>query len=155
MSMPPTKPTLPVLVAAAASLVLLEDHRLHVGQVDHRVDDGEARVGKFLGDLLEGRSLGEADAEHGVRAALRHLPEGLLALGFVGDLELPVLDAGLLAEPLDAVVDALVEGLVELAAHVEDDRRLELRRLGAAQGEAEQTAECQEVFAHPVLPVGM
>jgi len=51
MSMPPTKPTLPVLLAMAghhahqeAALVLLEDDGLHVGQVDHHVDDGELEL---------------------------------------------------------------------------------------------------------------
>ena len=45
----------------------------------------------------------------------------LLALGLVGDLELAIGDAGLGLELLGAVEHAFVEGLVELAADVEDD----------------------------------
>ena len=69
MSMPPTKPTLPVFDAMAGedadevgALLLLEDDRAHVGQVDDRVDDGEMGVGEFLGDLVDARRPGEADA---------------------------------------------------------------------------------------------
>src|SRR3546814_1894104 len=78
------------------------------------------RISDWSSDVCSSDLLGEADAEDGVGAALRHAAQRLLALGLVGDLELAVLDTGFLLEPLDAVVDALVEGLVELAAHVED-----------------------------------
>ena len=53
-----------------------------------------------------------------------------------GDLELAVRDPGLLLEALGAVVGGLVEGLVELAAHVEDDGRLEVLGLGGTDGGA-------------------
>src|SRR3546814_8547785 len=98
---------------------LLEHDGAHIGQLDHGIDDGKAGIRKFLGDLGQGVRLGEADAEDGVGAALRHAAQRLLALGLVGDLELAVLDTGFLLDPLDAVVDALVEGLVVLATTVD------------------------------------
>ncbi len=55
------------------------------------------------------RRLGEADRDHDVGAAARHAAQGLLALGFVGDLEFGVADAGFLAETLDAVIDPFIE----------------------------------------------
>src|SRR6266446_6441515 len=94
------------------SLVLLEHDRLHVGQVDHAVDDRELGGREFLGDLLDGRGLGEADAHHDLRAAPGHVALGLLALGLVGDLELAVRDARLLLEALGPRVGRLVERLV-------------------------------------------
>src|SRR5262245_61513817 len=101
------------------ALVLLEHDRLHVGQRDHRIDDRELDRGELLRDLLETAGLREADADDDRRASPRHVAQRLLALALVGDLELTVLDAGLLLVPLRAVVGGLVERLVELAAHVE------------------------------------
>ncbi len=63
------------------ALMLLVNHRLHVGQVDHRVDDGEFDRREFLGDLLEPARLREADAHHHGGAAPRHVAQRLLALG--------------------------------------------------------------------------
>ena len=50
----------------------------------------------------------------------------LLALRVVGGLEVAKLDAGLGLELLGAVEGGLVEGFVELAAQVVDDRRLDV-----------------------------
>ena len=61
-------------------------------------------------------------------ALVGEVADGLLALGLVGDLELAIGDAGLGLELLGAVVHALVEGLVELAADVEDDGGLVVGR---------------------------
>ena len=112
--------------------MLLEHDGAHVGQIDDGVDDGKTGLGEFLGHLFQSRCLGKADPDHRVRPTLRHAPQGLLALGFVGDLEFAILDAGFLLEALNAVEHTLVEGFVEFAAHVEDDGRIDLRR--ARQG---------------------
>src|SRR3546814_17635274 len=106
----------------------ISDWSSDVCSSDLGIDDGKAGIRKFLGDLGQGVRLGEADAEDGVGAALRHAAQRLLALGLVGDLELAVLDTGFLLEPLDDVVDALAEGLVELADHVDAHCGLDLRR---------------------------
>src|SRR5262249_15376490 len=70
----------------------------------------------------------EADAYDDLRATPRHVAERLLPLGLGRHLELAVLDARVLLEALGSVVRRLVEGLVELASHVEDDGRHELLR---------------------------
>ena len=101
--------------------MLLEHDGLDVRQVHHHVDDGELEVRIFLGDLLDGRGLGEARRDDRRIALVGEVADGLLALGLVGDLELAIGDAGLGLELLGAVEHALVEGLVELAADVEDD----------------------------------
>jgi len=65
----------------------------------------------------------------------RHVAQRLLALGLVGHLELAIRDPRLLLEALGAGVGGLVEGLVELPAHVEHDGGNELlSRAGAGQG---------------------
>ena len=131
--MPPTNPTLPLLDAMAAAIPTRNDPSCSLktidwtfGSVHDRVDDGELEVGELLGDLLHAGGLGEADAHDDLGAAPRHVAERLLALGLVGHLELAVRDAGFLLEALGAGEGGLVEGLVELPAHVEHDGRSEL-----------------------------
>ena len=114
------------------ALMLLEDDRLNVRQIDHTVDQRELGVGELPGDHLDRRGLGEANGEHDIGAAAGHAPQRLLALGLVGDLELGVFDAGLLAEPLNAAIDSFVERPVELAAHVEHDCWRNVLGLGRA-----------------------
>ena len=97
--------------------MLLEQHRAHVGQVDHGVDDGEAGVRKFLGHLLDRRGLQEADADDGIVAARGELAMRLGELRVVADLEVAIGDAGFLGEAFGPHVGALVEGAVELVAH--------------------------------------
>ena len=90
----------------------------------------------FLRDLFHGARLGEADADDDVGAAPGHGAERLLALGFLGDFELAVLDPAFLLEALGAGIGRFIEGLVELAAHVEDDGGLEALGLGGTDGSA-------------------
>ena len=123
--------------------MLLEQHRLHVRQLDHAVDDGEADLGKFLRDLLDRVRLGEADADDRILAALGEAAVRLLELGLVGDLELGIARLGLVLELLGAVIDAFVERLVELAADVEDDRGLDVGRRRAGDTE-DEAGECRE-----------
>jgi hypothetical protein len=73
-----------------AAFLLLEHDRLHVGQLDHHVDDAELELGEFLGDLLDGGGLTEAHGDDGAGALLGHASHRLLALRFVGYLELQV-----------------------------------------------------------------
>src|SRR5258705_5589932 len=121
------------------SLVLLEDDRRHVGQVDDGVHDREFHVRELLGDLLQAARLGEADADDDLGAPARHVAERLLALGLGGHLNLAIRDPGFLLESLRAVVRRLVERLVELAAHVEHHGGRELLgRDGAGQGHRDE-----------------
>ena len=106
--------------------MFLEHDRLHVRQIDDHVDDREPDIGEFLGHLLDGGSLREADRQDRVDAATGEVAHCLFALGIVGDFEAAILDVEFLLELLGAVIDALVEGFVELAAEVVDDPRLEI-----------------------------
>ena len=111
-----------------------------VGLVDDRVDDRELRCRGTRPRSSRAGSRRRSRPRRRCRAALRHAAQRLLALALVGDLELEIGDAGLLLELLGAVVGGLVERLVELAAHVEDDRGLEVlgglrRSRGQRQGE--------------------
>ena len=85
------------------ALVLLEDDRLDVRQLHHRVDDRELHAGELPRDLLHAAGLREADADHDVDAAPRQRAQRLLALRLGGDLELAVRDPRLLLEALGAV----------------------------------------------------
>jgi hypothetical protein len=83
------------------------------------------------------------DREDRAEAVAGEAAQGLLALGVVLGLEVAVLGAGLLLEPLGAGEDALVEGFVELAAEIVDDgglhgRPLLRERRGRGEGEARQ-----------------
>ena len=137
--MPPTKPTLPVLEASAAAMPTRKLPSCSLNTTDWTL--GSSTTESMITNLVSGNSLAtfssgvekrEADRDHDVGAALGHAPQRLIALGLVGDLELEIVDAGLVLEPLGTGVGGLVERLVELAAHVEDDRRGELRRGGDA-----------------------
>ena len=66
-----------------------------------------------------------------------------------GDLELEILDPGLLLEALGAVVGGLVERLVELAAHVEDDGGREILGKSGACGEHAGHEGAQKYLVHP------
>ena len=75
----------------------------------------------------------------GREAVAGEAAQRLLALGVVLGLEIAVFGAGVLLELLGARMDAFVEGLVELAAEIVDDRGLEggLLREGGGGGEGE------------------
>jgi hypothetical protein len=83
----------------------------------------------------------------------RHVAQRLLALGLRGDLELAIRDARLLLEALDAVVGRLVEGLVELAAHVVHDGGLGTGHACAGHGNDEECESGGEsgVVVHDAL----
>jgi hypothetical protein len=107
--------------------VLLEQDRADVGQVDDHVDDGEIGVGELLA-TFSARWPGRSRWRPRVVAAAGEAAQGLLALAVVLDLEVAVLDAGLGLELLGAGIGGLVEALVELAAEVVDDGRLDVGR---------------------------
>src|SRR3981189_567819 len=107
------------------ALLLLENHGLHVGQVDDTVDDGEVDVGKFLGDLLERDGLGEADGDDGILPALGTAPLRLLELRLVGGFEFGDGDSCFLLEFLGAHAHAFIEGFVEFSAGAVDDGGLD------------------------------
>ena len=108
------------------AFVFPEHHRLHVGQVDDAVDDGEADLGKVLGDLLQGHRLGETDGDDRILAALGEPPQRLLELRLVAGLEFGDSDRAFLLEFLGAGAHALVEGFVELSARAVDNGRPDL-----------------------------
>ncbi len=133
--------------------MLLELVLAQVGPVEPEdIDDGEFHIRVVGGDLVDCISLGKADAQHHGGSPADHAPHRLLALGFVGDLELHHLDAGLVHELLDAVPDALVEGFVELAAHVEDDGGLELGSLRYSGNGGQRGPSDQMFQTHDALP---
>jgi hypothetical protein len=77
------------------ALMLLEHDRLHIGQVDDHVDDGELQVREFGRDLLQRGRLAEADGDDRRIAVAGEAAQRLLDLGVVGRLEIAELDAGL------------------------------------------------------------
>ena len=117
------------------AFLLLEHHRLHVGQVDHAVDDGEAGSGEFLGDLLECHRLRKADGDDRILAALGKPPQCLLELGLVTGLEFSEGDAGILLELLRTRAHAFVEGFIELSARAVDDSGLDGGLRSSLQGQ--------------------
>ena len=64
----------------------------------------ELGVREFLGDLLQRGLLGEADGHDRRVAVAGEAAQGLLALGVVLELEIAVIDAGVLLELLGARV---------------------------------------------------
>ena len=105
-----------------------EVDRLDVRQIHGAVDDRELHVREFLSRGLDGGGLGEANGDDDLGAALRKAGHRLFALGGVGDLKLADLDAGFLFESDRTVTGRLIERLVELAAHVVNDRGREIGR---------------------------
>ena len=98
--MPPMKPTLPVSEAMRGqhadqegTLVLLEDDGLHVGGIDHAVDQSELHVRQFRRHGFHGGGLGEAHRHDDVGAAPGHVAQGLFALCLGGGLEFHIIDA--------------------------------------------------------------
>ena len=128
------------------AFMLPEDNRLHVGLVDDRVDDGEAGLGELGRDLLQGGGVLEAHCQDGVLAPAGEVAQRLHALGVVLHLELPELDSGVGRKLRGAVVHALVEGLVELAAQVIHDTRLDVGRGGGATGQERRDRGEEETF---------
>ena len=109
------------------------DHR--TGDREHRVEVGlDDRLPFLEGHLVERAVAGDAGIVHqdvdGTELGLDGLDAGL-AGSKIADVELEDGNAGLGLELLGAVVGRLVEGFVELAAHVEDDGRLEVLSRGA------------------------
>ena len=90
-------------------------------------------------DLVERRRPGEADRQDRAEAVLGEFAQILLALRVVLDFEIAKIDAGILLELQRAVIDAFVEGFVELAAEVVNDRRLDVRGEDGARSQKRQT----------------
>ena len=121
--------------------MLLEHGRLHIGLFHHRVDDGELGLGELVGNLLERGFLAETDGHDRAVSLAREPAQGLLPLRIVLRLEIAVIRTRLLLVLLSARMDAFIEGFVELASEVVDDRRLEsvLREDGGrGDGEARE-----------------
>ena len=130
--MPPTKPTLPVLEACAASRPTRNEPSCSLNTIDCTF--GFSTTASMMANLVLGNSSAtffravswlKPTATIGLEAVAGEAAQGLLALGVVLRFEIAVIDAGLLLELLGAAMDAFVEGLVELAAEVVDDRGLE------------------------------
>src|SRR5271155_1025125 len=105
--------------------MLLEYDRLDVGQIDHIIDDAEFGLGVFRRDFFQRSLPGEADGHDRRETILGELAQDLLALRLVLDLKIAEIDAGLLLELCRAVEHALVERLVELAAKIIKNGRLD------------------------------
>ena len=137
MSMPPTKPTFLDCEAMAGqdadevgAFLFLEDHRADIRLVDDHVDDGELEIRKFCRDLVQRGRPGEAGHDDRIVAVFGEAAQRLFALRGVLDFELEIVDAGFGLEFLGAVEGGLVEGFVELAAEIVDERRLDVRGEG-------------------------
>ena len=126
--------------------MFLEHHGLHVGQVHHHVNDGELQLGKFLGYFFDAGGLAKTNADDGAGTALSHAADRLLALGFVGDFERQVLLARFFLPFFDTGVSRFVEGLVELATHVEHDRGVRSHGLEAGSQRSGQQAHVHSSF---------
>ena len=87
-------------------------------------------IREFGRDLLERCGPGEAGHDDRIVAVFGEVAQRLLALRVVLDLEIAIFDAGFGLELLGAVEGRLVEGFVELAAEIVDDRRLDVRGEG-------------------------
>jgi len=92
--------------------------------------------------------------ENDRRAPAHHAAHGLFALGLVGDFEFHHFGAGFVHELFDAIPDALVKALVELAAHVEDDGGLEIGSEGRG-GEQGGGGRAEDGFQHGSLLEGL
>ena len=122
------------------------DKALHVGQIHHHVDDGELQLGKFRRHLGDAAGLRKADADDGVGTALGKTPRRLLTLRGVGDLEFQVRLAAFLLPGFGALPGRFAKGLVELAAQLEDHRRL---GLGRAEGHQAQKNKSPHLRTSP------
>ena len=152
--MPPTKPTLPVLVVFAAMTPTTNEPSCSLNTIDWtfgRSTTSSMMPKSVLGysgrDLLQRGLPGEADGHDRREAVLGELAQDLLALRLVLDLEIAELDPGLLGEPRRAVEHPLVERFVELAAEIVENRRLDsLGRIGRGGGEqtSGQNRRCHE-----------
>ena len=106
-----------------AALFLGKDDRLDVGLFHHHVDDGELGIGVIRGNLVQHVAKGESGHHDGVGARLGQAAERLFTLRLGLHFQFLVGAAGFLGPALRAGEGRLVEGLVELAAKVEDQRR--------------------------------
>ncbi len=166
MSMPPTKPTLPVSDLSAAAMPTRKEPSCSLNTTDctlSSLDHASMMVNLVSGNSAAIVSSGVAwekpTATTMVAPAPRHAAKRLIPLAFVGDLEFQVLDAGLVLEPFGAVIGGLVEGFVELAAHIEDDGRLEILGNGGPGGHEHGTRgqngggeSAEKWLSHPCLP---
>ena len=137
------------------AFLLLEHDRLHVGLVDDHVDDAEFCLGELVGDLRQRRRPGESRHQDRAEAVLGELAQHLLTLGVALDFEVAERDAGVLGELGGAVEHALVEGLVEFAAEVVDDRWLYVgreRRGGRHESGGDCACEFEDPTGHLCLP---
>ena len=158
--MPPTKPTLPVLLASAAIMPTRKLPSCSLKTIDSTFGclTTESMIAKLsfgnsLATFSRLRALREADADDRVGAALGHAahaparaaPRWLISKSRYGlpDLLLPA---------LGAVVGGLVERLVELAAHVVDDGGLGQRARRRPQA-SDDRADVSDLHGMP-LAVG-
>ncbi len=107
-------------------LVLLENERCHVREVDEAVDDREIDVRIILRDALHDRRLREADTDDQIVAAFREGAHRGLDRGRVARLDVPQDDRKVLRRALDAFPGGGVERAVVLASDVEDDSDVNL-----------------------------
>ena len=145
MSMPPTKPTLPVFDVSAAITPTRNEPSSALNTIDCTL--GLSTTMSMMPNLVLGNSSATlpsavAQANPGMmigrEAVLGELAQDLLALRVVLDLEVAEGDVDLLLELGRAVEHAFVEGLVELAAEIIDHGRLDRRR--RKRGGGEETA---------------
>ena len=132
--------------------MLVEYHGADVRRVNDHVDDGELGVGVIGCDLTQSGAESETGHDDRVGAGFSEAAERLLALGFGLKLDLVEAAAGFFGPAERTVIGGFVKRLVELAAEIEDQRRIShCRASGKGDG-----GGCAEKFggqSHLVLPV--
>mmetsp|Transcript_6100 Transcript_6100/g.7497 ORF Transcript_6100/g.7497 Transcript_6100/m.7497 type:complete len:283 (+) Transcript_6100:348-1196(+) len=105
------------------AFVLVEDNRADVRCINNHVDDDEFGVRIITGNLTQRISKGKACHYDRVSASFCETAQSLLALCFGLQFDFTEALAGFFCPTLRAGKGRLVEGFVELAAEVKDQRR--------------------------------
>ena len=162
-SMPPTKPTVPVVDFSAAMAPTRNEPVCSSKMIDCTF--GASTTASITTNLVSGNSAAtvvergaprEAGHHDGVRPLRSEAAEGLLALRVVLQFEVGEGAAGLGLPGLGAVIGRLVEGFVELAAEVIDHGRVGEGSTGEQHGTGDAGSKSTEVLrkeGHEGLPV--
>ena len=104
------------------ALAFVEDVRLHVRLIDDHVDDDEFGIRVIGCDLAQHLAKGEAGHDDRVGAGFGQPAKRLFALRLGLHFQFLIGAAGLGLPTLGAGIGGFVEGFVELAAQIEDQR---------------------------------
>ena len=131
------------------ALFLGEFDRQHVGLIDFLVNDDELGIRIIGGHHVERVRDRKARHHNRVGALLCKAAQGLLTLGFGLQFQLFIAAAGFFLPALRTVIGRLIEALIELAAEIEDQRRL---REARTCGERERRRRAEDGGLAPRYP---